>query len=277
MRPDRAEVTRDRPVSRRSGRAGRRVRGPDKVTGAARYAVRVRRAGRRRTAGRCSRPIARGRVALRRRRGGAGRARRARRAQPRERRAAAPSATTPSWPCCSPRRSRYRGQIVALVVADDPGGGPRGRRRRCASTTGRAARHRARPPTTPTLVRAGEGQPGLRRPTRSGRRRGRRCAAPAVTVDATYRRRPSTTTRWSRTPRSPRGTATRLTVYDSNQGGARRRATTLAALFGLRATAVRVVAEHVGGGFGVEGQPRAPTRAGRDGRPRRRPAGQASR
>ena len=46
----------------------------------------------------------------------------------------------------------------------------------------------------------------------------------------------------------------RLTVYDSNQGGAPVQAA-LAGLFGLAPEAVTVVAEHVGGGFGAKAKP----------------------
>ncbi|MFK3984680.1 xanthine dehydrogenase family protein molybdopterin-binding subunit [Micromonospora sp. NPDC050397] len=49
----------------------------------------------------------------------------------------------------------------------------------------------------------------------------------------------------------------RLLVHDSNQG-ASRVAESLAQLFDLSPGAVRVIAEHVGGGFGSKGNPRAP-------------------
>ena len=74
-------------------------------------------------------------------------------------------------------------------------------------------------------------------------------------VDATY-----TTPAYHNNPMEPhatrpRGTATRLTLWDSNQGvqPVQRRSRRL---FGLEPGQVRVVAPHVGGGFGSKGTPR---------------------
>src|SRR2546430_14304726 len=47
-----------------------------------------------------------------------------------------------------------------------------------------------------------------------------------------------------------------LTVYDATQGPSRT-AGQVAAVFGLEPGQVRVIAEHVGGGFGAKGMPRA--------------------
>jgi xanthine dehydrogenase YagR molybdenum-binding subunit len=81
-------------------------------------------------------------------------------------------------------------------------------------------------------------------------------ASAAVGVDATY-----TTPAQHNNPMEPHATVAawagdRLTVIDSNQSPSRVRAA-LAGLFGLDPAAVRVVTEHVGGGFGSKGFPRA--------------------
>ncbi|MET9297396.1 xanthine dehydrogenase family protein molybdopterin-binding subunit [Streptomyces sp. NPDC003077] len=80
-------------------------------------------------------------------------------------------------------------------------------------------------------------------------------AAAPVTVDALY-----TLTPLHNHPMEPHACVAwweedRLTVYDSNQGATTVR-NTLTALFGLRPEQVRVVATHVGGGFGSKGTPR---------------------
>jgi len=78
----------------------------------------------------------------------------------------------------------------------------------------------------------------------------------AVRIDETY-----TTPGQHNNPMEPHATVAswagdRLTVIDSNQSPARVRAA-LAGLFRLEPTAVRVITEHVGGGFGSKGFPRA--------------------
>jgi xanthine dehydrogenase YagR molybdenum-binding subunit len=81
----------------------------------------------------------------------------------------------------------------------------------------------------------------------------------AVTVDHTYR-----TPMEFNNPMEPHTTVAvwdsaaevRLTLYDSTQGAHSVR-TTLAPLFGLEARQVRVIAPHVGGGFGSKGTPHA--------------------
>lgn len=80
-------------------------------------------------------------------------------------------------------------------------------------------------------------------------------AAAAVTVDVTY-----TTAAQHNNPLEPHATTAqwdgdRLTVHDSNQGVAPV-VRTLRTAFGLAADQVRVVAPHVGGGFGSKGTPR---------------------
>ncbi len=80
-------------------------------------------------------------------------------------------------------------------------------------------------------------------------------AAAAVRVDATYR-----TPAEHNHPMEPHATVAAwhgdtLTVYDSTQGPSRT-AGQIAAVFGLEPGQVRVIAEHVGGGFGAKGMPR---------------------
>jgi xanthine dehydrogenase YagR molybdenum-binding subunit len=81
-------------------------------------------------------------------------------------------------------------------------------------------------------------------------------AAAAVRVDVTYR-----TPAEHNHPMEPHATVAAwhgdtLTVYDATQGPARE-AGQIAAVFGLEPGQVRVIAEHVGGGFGAKGMPRA--------------------
>jgi xanthine dehydrogenase YagR molybdenum-binding subunit len=80
-------------------------------------------------------------------------------------------------------------------------------------------------------------------------------AAAAVRIDATY-----TTPGQHNNPMEPHATVAswagdELTVIDSNQSPARVR-DALGLLFGLEPGAVRVITEHVGGGFGAKGFPR---------------------
>ncbi|MGW5669090.1 xanthine dehydrogenase family protein molybdopterin-binding subunit [Micromonospora sp. NPDC003776] len=149
----------------------------------------------------------------------------------------------------------YRGEFVAVVVAE----------------TIEAAREGARLvhidyDTEPHTVVLTEHHPGLYRPDKvnpgypadtadgdfdAG------YAAAEVRVDATYR-----TPAYHNNPMEPHATTARwqdgrLLVHDSNQGSTPVQAT-LAQLFGLAPEAVRVVAEHVGGGFGSKGAPKAP-------------------
>ena len=80
-------------------------------------------------------------------------------------------------------------------------------------------------------------------------------AAAAIQVDATYR-----TPAEHNHPMEPHATIAawdqdRLTVHDASQGPGWARAA-LAAVFGIPPAQVRVVSEHVGGGFGSKGLPR---------------------
>ncbi|MGR6320838.1 xanthine dehydrogenase family protein molybdopterin-binding subunit [Micromonospora soli] len=149
----------------------------------------------------------------------------------------------------------YRGEFVALVVAE----------------TIEAAREAARLvlidyDTEPHSTVLSEHHPGLYRPDKvnpsyptdtadgdfdAG------YAAAEIRVDATYR-----TPAYHNNPMEPHATTARwadgrLLVHDSTQGSTPVKAT-LAQLFGLPDEAVRVVAEHVGGGFGSKGAPKAP-------------------
>jgi xanthine dehydrogenase YagR molybdenum-binding subunit len=81
-------------------------------------------------------------------------------------------------------------------------------------------------------------------------------AAAAVRIDNTYR-----TPAYHNNPMEPHATtaqwsADRLTVHDSNQGSSAVQQT-LAALFGVPHEGVRVISEHVGGGFGAKGWARS--------------------
>ena len=131
----------------------------------------------------------------------------------------------------------------------------------CAATTrGSTSRTRS---TRPTSDRHG------------GRRRGAGPRTAAITIDATY-----STPAEHNNPMEPHATTAvwdgdALTLYDSDPGSPTPYArTSRAACSGLEPEQVRVIAPHVGGGFGIEG-PAAPPR---DRRPalaarHRRPAG----
>ncbi|WP_435205735.1 xanthine dehydrogenase family protein molybdopterin-binding subunit [Micromonospora sp. bgisy143] len=148
----------------------------------------------------------------------------------------------------------YRGQYVAVVVA----------------TSLEAAREGARlvrvdydaGPHSTVLT---DDHPGLYKPdhvnphyptdTAEGDFDAGYAAAP-VRVDATYR-----TPAYHNNPMEPHATTAqwidgRLLVHDSNQGASSVQAT-LAELFDLPRESVRVVAEHVGGGFGSKGYAKA--------------------
>ncbi|MEU4553860.1 xanthine dehydrogenase family protein molybdopterin-binding subunit [Micromonospora violae] len=148
----------------------------------------------------------------------------------------------------------YRGQFVAVVVA----------------TTLEAAREGARLvridyDTGPHSTVLTDDHPGLYAPehvnpsyptdTAEGDFDAGYAAAP-VRIDATYR-----TPAYHNNPMEPHATTAqwhdgRLVVHDSNQGASSVQAT-LAELFALPPESVRVVAEHVGGGFGSKGYAKA--------------------
>jgi len=149
----------------------------------------------------------------------------------------------------------YRGELIAVVVAE----------------TLEAAREGARLvrvdyDTEPHSTVLTEHHPGLYRPDKvnpaypadtadgdfdAG------FAAAQIRVDATYR-----TPAHHNNPMEPHAATARwrdgrLLVHDSNQGSTSVQAT-LAELFGLPDEAVRVITEHVGGGFGSKGAAKAP-------------------
>jgi xanthine dehydrogenase YagR molybdenum-binding subunit len=150
-------------------------------------------------------------------------------------------------------RVAYRGQIVAIVVADSLP----------------AARHaqglvRIEYAAEAHDVVLREDHPGLYTPEvinpsyASDTFRGAfepAFAAAAVQVDATYR-----TPAEHNNPMEPHASVAlwdgdSLTLYDSNQGSSMAR-NAIAKTFGLEPGQVRVISQHVGGGFGSKGTPR---------------------
>jgi xanthine dehydrogenase YagR molybdenum-binding subunit len=150
-------------------------------------------------------------------------------------------------------RVSYRGQIVGAVIAD-------------SSETARQAERLVRfdyaPEPHDVLLRADH--PGLYTPEKVNPNYpavtadgdfDAAFAAAEVTIDCTY-----TTPAEHNNPMEPHATLAiweegHITLYDSNQG-ASTVAQTVARAFGLHADAVRVIAPHVGGGFGSKGTPR---------------------
>jgi xanthine dehydrogenase YagR molybdenum-binding subunit len=147
----------------------------------------------------------------------------------------------------------YRGQIVAAVVA-------------AGLETARDAARLVRVdydvaehdvelrPDHPRLYKPDKVNPNFRTDTEEGDVE-RALATSAITVDETY-----TTPAQHNNPMEPHAAIAvwkngGLTLYDSNQG-AWRVAETVARIFGLEATRVRVISRHVGGGFGSKGTPR---------------------
>ena len=147
----------------------------------------------------------------------------------------------------------YRGQIVAAVVAESLEAAR-------AAERAVAVRYAAEPHDVelsadhPRLYRPEKVNPGLDPDTERGDVDGALAAA-AVAVDATY-----ATPAFHNNPLEPHATLARwdggdLTVWDASQGASSARRT-LAEVFGLELERVRVIAEHVGGGFGAKGAPR---------------------
>ena len=135
-------------------------------------------------------------------------------------------------------RVHYRGQVVALVVADSIEAAR-------AAADALDVTYEAEPHD---VAFAPEVEPDPGEVDEA-------LAAAPVTIDATY-----TTPAEHNNPMEPHATTAqwsddRLTVYDSNQGATPVKRT-LAALFGVEPNTVRVLAEHVGGGFGAKGTPR---------------------
>ncbi|MGI8613700.1 MAG: xanthine dehydrogenase family protein molybdopterin-binding subunit [Nocardioidaceae bacterium] len=144
----------------------------------------------------------------------------------------------------------YRGQLVALVVADT-----------AEQARETASRLDVTYDSAPHDVTFSAESPALYTPesgdevTTTERDTAAAFGASPVQVAATYRTPPQ-----HNCPMEPHATTAvwdgeRLTVYDSTQGGHPVRAT-LAKAFGIDPDRVRVVARHVGGGFGAKGTPR---------------------
>ncbi|MFG3690461.1 xanthine dehydrogenase family protein molybdopterin-binding subunit [Micromonospora sp. NPDC047740] len=149
----------------------------------------------------------------------------------------------------------YRGEFVAVVVAETLEAAREGARLvridydTEAHSTVLSAHH-------PGLYRPDKVNPGYPADTAEGDFDAAFAAA-EVQLDATYR-----TPAYHNNPMEPHATTARwrdgrLLVHDSTQGSTPVQAT-LAQLFGLPPEAVRVIAEHVGGGFGSKGAPKAP-------------------
>ena len=147
----------------------------------------------------------------------------------------------------------YRGQFVAAVVA-------------ASLETARAAADLVRveyaesdhdvtlTPDHPGLYKPEKVNPNFPPDTEAGDLDGAFAAAP-VRVDRIYR-----TPGEHNNPMEPHATVAswdgdRLTLFDSDQGPAMA-ATVIAGVFGVEPGQVRVIAEHVGGGFGSKGTPR---------------------
>jgi xanthine dehydrogenase YagR molybdenum-binding subunit len=150
-------------------------------------------------------------------------------------------------------RIAYRGQIVAAVVAETLEAAREAARLVELDVAAEEHDVLLRPdhpglyapekvnPAYPTETTVGDVEEGL--------------AQAAVRVDATY-----ATPAFHNNPMEPHATLAvwedgRLTLFDSNQGAAAHRAT-VAEVFGLAPDDVRIVARHVGGGFGAKGTPR---------------------
>ena len=147
----------------------------------------------------------------------------------------------------------YRGQIVGAVIADSL---------ETARQAERLVRIEYAPEPHDVLLRADH--PGLYKPDHVNPNYATDTeqgdfdvgfASAEVVIDCTYR-----TPAEHNNPMEPHATLAiweegRITIYDSNQGVSNVQ-NTLAQAFGLEAASVRVIAPHVGGGFGSKGTPR---------------------
>jgi xanthine dehydrogenase YagR molybdenum-binding subunit len=164
-----------------------------------------------------------------------------------------PGSDDPELALFQSRAVAYRGQFVAAVVADT-----------LETAREAASQVRITYEQAPHDVTLTPGHPGLYKPdyvnprhqtdTEVGDFDGAFATA-SVRVDATYR-----TPAEHNHPMEPHATIAAwqgdtLTLYDATQGPFRA-AGQIAAVFGLEPGQVRVIAEHVGGGFGAKGMPR---------------------
>ena len=148
----------------------------------------------------------------------------------------------------------FRGQFVAAVLAETP----EAAQEAAAAVVVRYEElpHRAAlDPNDPQLYRPEELNTGIEPDSSDGDVAGAFSAA-AVTVEAVY-----STPAEHNNPMEPHATTAQwdgqlLTLFDSTQGAHVVKGT-LAPVFGLREEQVRVVAPHVGGGFGSKGMPHA--------------------
>ncbi len=167
-----------------------------------------------------------------------------------------------------PRRDRRR-RAAALPVGHRPlpradrrrrGGrdaraGARGRRPRSASTTRRASTTSSSPREHAGLYKPDKVNPSFPTDTAQGDGGGGARTSAEVQVDETYATAPIHNNAMEPHASLAMWTDGDLLLYDSIQGtyGARR---TLAQVFELDPERVRVIAQHVGGGFGSKGTPR---------------------
>jgi xanthine dehydrogenase YagR molybdenum-binding subunit len=150
------------------------------------------------------------------------------------------------------RRVAYRGQIVAAVVADSYETARQGERLVRIDYTEEPHDAELRL-DHPRLYRPARINPNFETDTEQGDC-DQALAAAEVTVDRTYQ-----TAAVHNHPMEPHATLAvwdgdGVTLYDSNQGATRVQET-VARAFGLSPEQVRVVAPHVGGGFGSKGRP----------------------
>jgi xanthine dehydrogenase YagR molybdenum-binding subunit len=150
-------------------------------------------------------------------------------------------------------RVAYRGQIVAAVIADTLEVAREGAARVEIAYDEEPARV-VLDPADPALYAPPKVNPSFDTDTDEGDVEAALASAPVV-IDETYE-----TPAFHNNAMEPHATiatweADRLTLYDSTQGASPTREA-IARAFGLEPSQVRVIAPHVGGGFGSKGTPR---------------------
>lgn len=237
-------------ATRSIGAAIGRVEGPDKVTGAARYAYEYP-LGEVAYGWIVQTPVARGRIVA----VSAGDVPEADRVLAVLWHANAPrlAGGEPDLAVLQSDRIAYRGQIAALVVAETLEGARDAAFRVQVEVQPEPHRVELRA-DLPDLYTPDRVNPNYPADTHQGEPEAALTMSEVV-VDATY-----TTPAFHNNPMEPHAstavwTNDELTVYDSNQGPVPVQET-LAEMFDLDPTQVRVVSPHVGGGFGSKGRPR---------------------